>query len=305
MNRFFQIASVALLAVLGAAAQPILVKPASWLDPDKSEPAGTHYRTIKSGLAGGEVSFLIYLPPDYEAQANRRYPVVYWLHGVNGGQTSGMNFVKQLDIALRTGRGAPAMIVVMVNGMRDSFYCDSPDGKWPIESIIVKELIPHIDRSFRTIAEREARGVEGFSMGGYGAAHLAFKYPDLFGIAGIMAGGFTDTDNLSQRMAPTYLKMFGSDKAYFEANDPFTLVRKNADAIRGKMAIRLAVGDQDELKARVYPMHQLLDELKIEHQWEVVPGVGHNPALFYSLLAERPFVSFYGKVWNVPGGLGR
>jgi endo-1,4-beta-xylanase len=205
-------------------------------------------------------------------------------------------------MALRTGRGpAPSMIVVMVNGMRDSFYNDSPDGKWPIESVIVKELIPHIDATYRTMPRRESRAVEGYSMGGYGAAHLGFKYPDLFGVVGIMAGALTNAEALRQRMPETFQKMFGGDKAYWDANDPFTLLRKNAGAIRGKTAIRIAVGDQDELEARVYPMHQLLTESKIEHQYEVVPGVGHDAQRFYSLLAERPFSGFCGKLWSPPG----
>src|SRR5215469_15404987 len=75
---------------------------------------------------------------------------------------------------------APEMIVVLVNGMVDSFYNASPDGKWPVESVIIKELIPHIDKTYRTIASREGRAIEGYSMGGYGAAHLGFKYPAVF-----------------------------------------------------------------------------------------------------------------------------
>ena len=82
----------------------------------------------------------------------------------------------------------PEMIVVLVNGMKDSFYNDSPDGKWPIESVIIKELIPHIDKTYRTLAHRETRAIEGYSMGSYGAAHLGFKYPELFGIVGVNAG---------------------------------------------------------------------------------------------------------------------
>ena len=54
--------------------------------------------------------------------------------------------------------------------------------------MIVKELTPHVDATYRTIARREDRAVEGFSMGGYGAAHLGFKYPEVFGIVGIMSG---------------------------------------------------------------------------------------------------------------------
>jgi endo-1,4-beta-xylanase len=177
MKQFLRMTAIALIAVLVAMAQQRM-RPANWLDPDKSEPAGTHYRTFQSKLAGGEVSYLVYLPSTYESEPAQRYASVYWLHGLNGDQRSGVAFVEQLAAATRAGK-APAMIVVLVNGMRDSFYNDSKDGKWPVESVIVKELIPHIDKTYRTIARRELRAVEGYSMGGYGAAHLGFKYPDV------------------------------------------------------------------------------------------------------------------------------
>jgi endo-1,4-beta-xylanase len=215
-------------AVLALGQAPM--RPASWLDPDKSEPAGTHYRTFTSPLAGGEVSYLVYLPPSYESQPAARYPVVYWLHGLGGGPGSGAPFVAQLDAAIRAGK-APAMVAVLVNGMRDSFYCDSKDGKWPIESVIIKELVPHIDKSYRTFARRQMRAVEGYSMGGYGAAHLGFKYPDVFGSVGVMAGALITPR--AEVQTGVFQKIFGEDKDYVKANDPFELVRKNADSLRG------------------------------------------------------------------------
>ena len=69
-------------------------QPAVWLDPDKTEPPGTHYRTFTSRLAGGEVSYLVYLPPTYEKEPAARYPSVYWLHGLNGNQRAGAMFVE-------------------------------------------------------------------------------------------------------------------------------------------------------------------------------------------------------------------
>src|SRR5437899_307722 len=124
MNHSVRIAALALsLAILAQAQAPgnppnrPPIRPAVWLDPDKTEPAGTHYGTFSSRLAGGEVSYLIYLPPAYQAEPAARYPAVYWLHGLNGNQRSGTKFVEQLNAAIRAGK-APAMIAVLVNGMR-------------------------------------------------------------------------------------------------------------------------------------------------------------------------------------------
>jgi endo-1,4-beta-xylanase len=190
------------------------------------------------------------------------------------------------------------MIVVLANGMRNSFYNDSPNGVWPIESVIVKELIPHVDATYRTIAKREDRAVEGFSMGGYGAAHLGFKYPQVFGIVGIMSGALLRPQGVAAMKngePPIFEKMFGSDMARVVANDPFELVRQNATAIRGKTAIRIAVGSDDSLLPRNQAMHETLEELKIEHEFEVVPGVGHTAPKFYETLGERAF-RYYRKV---------
>ena len=140
-----------------------------WLDPNRSEPKGTKYKTFSSKVLGGrDVSYLIYLPPDYEQQT-ARYPVIYWLHGYGGNIRAGATaFVPQLDCAIREV-ALPPMIAVMVNGKGASFYRDTPNGEAPVESVVIKDLIPHIDATYRTIADRTGRIIQGYSMGGYGA----------------------------------------------------------------------------------------------------------------------------------------
>jgi endo-1,4-beta-xylanase len=203
--------------------------------------------------------------------------------------------VAQLDAAIRA-KAAPPMIAVLVNGLRDSRYCDSFDGQRPVETVIVKELIPHVDQTYRTIAQREARAIEGFSMGGFGAAHLGFKYPELFGAVSVMAGALLDADSASRR-PELFQKNFGGNLAYFQANSPWVLVEKNAAAIRGRTLVRILVGDQDQLLERDRNFHALLDHLRIESAFETVPGVGHNQKLFYDKLGARAF-QFYRKAFG-------
>jgi enterochelin esterase-like enzyme len=273
--------------------------PANWLDPNHAEPPGTHYRTFKSPVAGSEVSYLVYLPPAYEANPAKRYPVVYWLHGYGGNQRAGMVFVGPLDAAIRAGK-APAMIAVLVNGLPASFYCDSMDGKWPIDSVIVKDLIPHIDQTYRTLAKRETRAVEGFSMGGYGAAHLGFKHPELFGMVSIGSGAFTDSAEWFPPNAPETgrrMMLRNGPKAYFEATDLATVISKNVDAIRGKTVVRMRVGGDDTLLPNNRAVHDFLTQLRIEHDYEVIPGVAHNSKLMYHALGDRAF-SHYLKAFK-------
>jgi enterochelin esterase-like enzyme len=302
-------ASVRVIAILAAVLlmMPVLVAaekkaapsgPPVWLDPDRSEPAGAHYRTFKSQLVDSEVSYLIYLPPDYETNTARRYPVVYWLHGFGGNPRAGAAFVKPLDAAIRAGK-APAMIVVLVNGIAASFYCDSPNGKQPVDSMITKELIPHVDATYRTIAQRESRAVEGFSMGGYGAAHLGFKHPNLFGLVSIMSGAITDSVEWGPLKPPQGGRremMLKAEKSYFEANDLATVIRTNADVIRGNTQVRMAVGSEDSLRPNNQALHEFLQELKIEHDFEVIPGAGHDTKLVYEKLGER-LLDWYLKAW--------
>jgi enterochelin esterase-like enzyme len=286
--------SLAVLAITlasAAIAQEGRPSPPAWVDPNRTEPAGMRYRTFRSQLAGSEVSYLIYLPPGYETNTAKHYPVVYWLHGYGGNPRAASVFVSALDTAIRRGK-APAMIVVGVNGLPASFYCDSMDGKWPVERIIIKELIPHVDQTYRTLAKRESRAVEGFSMGGYGAAHLGFKYPGVFGIVSIRSGAFTDSEEWGELKPPQGGRrkmMLAAPKAYFEANDLATVIRNNADAIRGKTVVRMAVGGEDTLRPNNQAVHEFLTRLKIDHEYEVVPGVAHNSKLVYQGLGDRAF----------------
>jgi endo-1,4-beta-xylanase len=256
---------------------------AAWVDPDKGEPSGTRYRTFASTVLGADVSYLVYLPPGYEKET-KRYPVVYWLHGLGGNQRGGATvFVPHVDAAVRKGVLPPA-VVVCVNGMVNSFYCDWADGKLPIESVIVKDLVPHIDKEYRTVARREGRVVQGFSMGGFGAAHLGFKYPELFGAVCIDAGALLRENALN---GPVLTPVFKGDRDRFLAEHPLQLVEKNVAKVRGRTTIRVGVGGDDSLLPRNKELHDLLEKLKVEHRYEVVAGVGHNSRDYYEKLGPK------------------
>jgi dipeptidyl aminopeptidase/acylaminoacyl peptidase len=104
--------------------------PMDWVDPDRTEPEGTKYKTFPSKTIKAQVSYLVYLPPGYEKQKDLRYPVLYYLHGSGGTpRRGGADIAKRLDKAIRAGRADP-LIVVMVNGLRGAtMYCDSKGGK--------------------------------------------------------------------------------------------------------------------------------------------------------------------------------
>lgn len=262
---------------------------AEWVDSTQAAPNDAQFKTFSSKTLGHDVSYLVWLPPGYEMDS-RRFPVLYWLHGMGGNQRGGATmFLPHVQEAIKEGV-LPPVIVVLVNGMVKSFYCDSIDGKVPMESVIIKELIPHVDATYRTIAKREGRVIEGYSMGGYGAGHLGFKYPELFGTVVIDAGALIDpSPGEDTRRETPMTGVFGNDGARRMAEHPLTLAKQNADKLRGKTHIRIGCGSLDGLLPRNQTLHDLLTELRIEHDYEILPDVAHDSPLYYRKLGAKVF----------------
>ncbi|MBI3722344.1 esterase, partial [bacterium] len=138
----------------------------------------------------------VYLPPHYAASADRRFPVVYVLVGFTGTGRMLLN-VPPFDEALAPDRldrliaeGMPPVIAVFPDCSTKyggSQFLDSP-ATGDYMSHIVKELVPEVDRRFRTIPDRDARAVLGKSSGGYGALILAMEHPQVFSGCGSHSG---------------------------------------------------------------------------------------------------------------------
>jgi len=122
----------------------------------------------------------VYLPPDYE-QSKQRYPVIYYLHGFMGNDSITPYMKSILDTAILKNKIRPYILVIADNYtiFAGSFYSNSTlTGNW--SDFEAKELVAYMDKNFRTIANRDARGIGGHSMGGYGALKIAMLYPDVF-----------------------------------------------------------------------------------------------------------------------------
>jgi endo-1,4-beta-xylanase len=282
-----------------------------WVDPDRAEPAGTKYHTFPSRTTGGDVSYLIYLPPDYDRNTETRYPVLYELHASGGiPQREARSITPEFDRAIRAGK-IPPMIIVYPNGLRGAtMYSDTKNGKYPVESVIVKDLIPHIDATYRTIATRVGRALDGFSMGGFGAAHLGFKYPEVFGVISIQAPPLLGPDLTQQLPRRAWSKLFatamGGDLAYFRENDPFALAAKNADQLRDRSFIRIIchIEDQNWLAPQCEKLHKVLMEHTIPHQFLYLSNVkSHNRGQVAQTLGDAGLMFFgssFGRLQNDP-----
>ena len=259
----------------------------SWVNRPTKPPTGVRHATFSSASINREIGFNVYLPPDYFTATNEKFPTVYYLHGFDGHESSYLGYAEILDRAIKN-KSVPPMILVFANGGAQSYFCDAPDGGVMGETL-VRELIAYVDKNWRTINSREGRSVHGFSMGGFGALKLAFKFPDIFGSVVAHGAVLPDASQLKQKQPKVFAKMFSNDLQRFEENDPFALAKKMAEQVRGRVAIRIDLGSKDELLPLNRKLDALLQELKIPHEYSEIPGVPHKKEPLYEKAALAGF----------------
>lgn len=247
--------------------------------------AARRYETVpfESRLVGAPLPYNVILPADYKSDAskNRRYPVIYLLHGLSG---SADNWVS--DRARLADHAARYPFIVVVPEGRNAWYTDSattPAEKF--ESYIVKELIPDVDTRFRTIAAREGRAVAGLSMGGYGSLKFGLKYPSMFAFAGSMSGAlgaasWLPDEKMLAFVRPSIARVYGPatepDNETRKANDIFRLVRDlTPEQTKALPFLYLDCGTEDFLIEVNRTFSALLIEKKVTHEFRQLPG-GHT-----------------------------
>jgi len=168
-----------------------LVCAVAWAQPG-AEKAGTadrikvHGASLEGNLEGdpAEREVFVYLPPSYASQPNRRYPVVYFLHGYGATAEAYWKLMVVPDAASKVMNAGTVHEMILVHPdahtlYDGSMYSNSPTtGHW--ETYVTHDLVAYIDSHYRTIANRESRGLAGHSMGGYGTLRLAMKYPEVY-----------------------------------------------------------------------------------------------------------------------------
>jgi enterochelin esterase-like enzyme len=148
-------------------------------------------REFDSAALGRKWSYAVYLPSDYDA-SNLRYPVLYLLHGHGGGLYDWVikgHIQSTTDALIASGDMPQAIIVMPDAGM--TWYVDRQE---KMETAVIRDLIPDVERHFRTLTTRAGRLVGGLSMGGYGALRFALKYPDMFAAAALLSPAIYDPE---------------------------------------------------------------------------------------------------------------
>jgi S-formylglutathione hydrolase FrmB len=242
-------------------------------------PAAAEVRpgTFRSEALGREVSYVVDLPPSYDASGSRRYPVVYALHGL----FEGSGFWERRGLApilagLRASGAVPEFLVVAVDG-GNSFFVNAPGGRY--EDMVTKDLVAHVEATYRVVAGRKGRALLGVSMGGYAALHIAFDQP------GLVAAVATHSAMLLERIPSAeqgagrwhmaaFNKVFGDpiDPALWAENDPLAGARKADPKTVPALFMDCGAEDRYGLASGHREMHKILDERGIAHELEIPPG---------------------------------
>lgn len=273
-----------------------------------------HGKSLEGNLEGDspDRDVFIYLPPSYAASPNRRYPVVYFLHGYAAHAETywkSLSVPAAADGAIGDG-SSHEIILVLPDAFTvydGSMFSNSPTtGDW--ETYIAGDLIGYIDSHYRTIADRTARGLAGHSMGGYGTLRIGMKHPEAFAALYAMSScclmndpqrllpGASQNQPPSGALAnalsaqaaawapdplnpPKYFDLPTKDgeiqpliAAKWAANSPLVMVDQYVPALKQYRAIAIDVGTKDPFLTTNTQLDQALTRLGVSHGFESYDG---------------------------------
>lgn len=240
--------------------------------------------TMASDILDKKVNYSIYLPPGY-TYSDRRYPVVYLLHGYTDDETAWVQFGEvnyAADKAINNGEIPPMIIVMPDAGV--TFYINDHENEVRYEDMFFEELIPYIDQTYRTRPKKEFRGVAGLSMGGYGSLVYILRHPDVFAACAALSSAVHTGEELltmdDGRYRRMYAHLYGEriDKKLGENWEKYSVL-SNVENFPGNqyndIKIYIDCGDDDFLYKGNSNLHVLMKDLGFPHEYRVRDG-GHE-----------------------------
>jgi len=263
------------VAALALALFAIAARPAAAADTGRAE-----CLSLKSKILGKQVPYCTLLPPSYDSDKTRVFPILYFFHGLGDNEQSfvrsgGWNLTEDL-----WERHQLSEFLIVTPAAEASFYINSHDGHSRYEDFLLREFIPFIEHRYRIAGDRLERGVGGISMGGFGALRLAFLHPELFGsVTGQSAALIENAPQFvpdeSQRLSRVDLlaAVFGSppDRAFWDRNNPLRIART---ANLGTLKIYFDCGSEDDFGfyAGAATLDKILTGRHIAHEFHIYPG---------------------------------
>ena len=243
--------------------------------------------SVKSKILARAVPYCILLPPSYDREKSRRYPVLYFLHGLGDNEqmflhSGGWNLVEDLWEQRQLGE-----FLIATPAAGATFYINSHDTKQRYEDFFLREFLPAIEARYRTEAVRTKRGIAGFSMGGYGALRFAFLHPELFGSVSVHSAALMErlpNIRVAESAQGSRMRLLGDvfgsppNPDFWDRNNPLTLART---AKLSGLKIYFDCGSEDGygFYAGAQELDKILSSRHIAHEFHLYPG-GHDWAYF-------------------------
>ncbi|KUJ59681.1 esterase [Flavobacteriaceae bacterium CRH] len=230
---------------------------------------------VASTAMGKTYKAAVVLPNAY-AKSKAAFPVMYLLHGAYGHFSDWLKNAPNKKL-VQTLSDQYNIIIVMPEGETFSFYLDSPVNKESqFETFITQEVIQKIDKTYRTISNKNGRVITGLSMGGHGALYLSAKHPDLFCAAGSMSGAVDMSSMLNREASAQVIKLmqpvFGDKSDNSEMYAQYAVMNMLDKIKANKLPLIIDCGVDDFLIESNKELHRRLVYNKVEHDYTERPG---------------------------------
>jgi S-formylglutathione hydrolase FrmB len=237
---------------------------------------------LDSKILARQVPYCVMLPPSYAQDPSRHYPVSYYLHGLGDNEQSLVNLGGwSIYDRLMREKKIGEFVVAAPAGFA-SFYINSKDGKFRYEDFFIHEFLPAMEKKYRIGTTRTQRGIMGVSMGGYGALHYGFKYPDRFAAVSANMPALIEKlprQPLQEPQQRLLRALFGNppDMSFYQKNSAFYLERTAPLPALKRITIYFDCGENDRYGFNVgtSELDKLLTQRGIPHEAHIYPG-GHD-----------------------------
>lgn len=233
--------------------------------------------SMTSKILKSERKFAVYLPPDYET-SQRSYPVLYLLHGAGDDQTGWVQFgevLKITDKAILKGKATPMIIIMPDANTNIRGYFNSIKGEWRYEDFFFQELIPYVEKTYRTKNEKQYRAVAGLSMGGGGSFMYALHHPEMFSSACPLSAyiGPLTVEEFKENLLKNNENYDDSViHKYYEHHNALSLINKLKKEQLNTVRWYIDCGDDDFLYEGNSLIHIAMRKKEIQHEFRVRDG---------------------------------
>jgi S-formylglutathione hydrolase FrmB len=270
----------------------------------------TDCASIDSRILDRPVRYCVMLPASYQTEANKKYPALYFLHGLGENEqallrSGGWGLIEDLRQQHQVGD-----FIVIAPAGDASFFINSANGRDPYSDFFLGEFIPYLETHYRIVRERKGRAVTGLSMGGFGALRFAFAHPELFSSVSAQSPALITESpeelNADLRDAGGLANLLGNvfgdpiKVSHWRANNPFDLARRNRAQLKTE-AIYFNCGADDEygFAEGARKLDRQLQAEGIGHEFHLYPG-GHSADYFLSHLSET--MEFHARAFTAAEG---